>query len=118
MERTLEYLISVVAGVEHGYVPTEAERQLTDELIALEQEEEEVSALRRTLHDRLASFPSEATEQRERDVSAYRRELHERIAVLRAELEELGWVRVTPEKGRTRRAVSDSLTRASYEDEE
>jgi hypothetical protein len=59
---------------------------LLGELVRLEREEREVSALRRKLHDRLASFPNPATEARERELSAQRRELHRRIDELRARL--------------------------------
>jgi hypothetical protein len=103
-ERTLEHLLAVVEGDAHDYVPTDAERRLALELIALEREEEEVSAFRRRLHDRLASFANPETEERERDVSIQRLELHRRIDVLRAELAELGWPRFTASKGRTDRA--------------
>ena len=56
------------------------------ELEQLEQREAEVSALRRKLHDRLSSFPSEQTRAREREVSDERRSLHRRIDELRAQL--------------------------------
>jgi hypothetical protein len=56
------------------------------ELNELEQREAEVSALRRKLHDRLSSFPSEVTQAREREVSDERRALHRRIDELRAQL--------------------------------
>ncbi len=56
------------------------------ELEELEQRETEVSALRRKLHDRLSSFPSEVTQAREREVSDERRALHRRIDDLRAQL--------------------------------
>jgi hypothetical protein len=51
----------------------------------LEHEEREVSAHRRKLHDRLASFPNEVTQQQEREVSKHRRELHVQIDELKAE---------------------------------
>ena len=105
MDRTLEHLLAVVEGDAHDYRPSPDERRLAQDLIELEQEEAEVSALRRRLHDRLGSFPNPETEVREREVSAYRAELHQRIKSLRAELEELGWVRKTVGKGRTGRDV-------------
>jgi hypothetical protein len=55
-------------------------------LADLERREKQVSALRRKLHDRLDSFPSELTASHERQLSAERRELHRRIDALRAEL--------------------------------
>jgi hypothetical protein len=51
----------------------------------LELEEREVSALRRKLHERLASFPNEVTIEKERELSTRRSELHVRIDTLRAE---------------------------------
>lgn len=105
MERTLEYLLSVIEGDEHDYAPTAAERQLAEELIALEDEEAEVSALRRRLHDRLGGFPNPVTEERAREVSTYRRELHERIDLVRGQLAALGWERTTNSPGRTGRAT-------------
>jgi hypothetical protein len=103
--RTLEHLLAIVEGDAHDYVPTEAERQLATELIALEQEEEDVSAFRRRLHDRLASFPNPETEAKEREVSTRRSELHSQIDARRAELAELGWIRTTESKGRTGRRL-------------
>jgi hypothetical protein len=58
-------------------------------LARLEVEEHEISALRRKLHDRLASFPNEVTEAQEREISKQRRELHARIDELRARLRAL-----------------------------
>ena len=55
----------------------------------LESEEEEVSALRRKLHDRLASFPNAETERRERDLSTRRKALHDEIDRVRAYQETL-----------------------------
>jgi len=101
--RTLEHLLAVVEGDAHDYRPTPDETRLAKELVALEQEEEEVSRFRRRLHDRLASFPNQETADREREISAQRAELHLRIDVLRAELAELGWVRTTEGEGRTGR---------------
>ncbi len=54
----------------------------------LEEEEREVSALRRKLHDRLASFPNEVTAQQEREISLRRRELHAQIDELRVRMRE------------------------------
>jgi len=59
--------------------------QLDAQIEALEAEEREVSARRRKLHDRLASFPNDVTVQQEREVSARRRELHVQIDELKAE---------------------------------
>jgi hypothetical protein len=60
------------------------------ELEQLEQQEREVSAIRRKLHDRLDAFPNEVTAARERAVSAERRALHRRIDTLRAQLDLTG----------------------------
>ena len=57
------------------------------ELEQLEQQERKVSAIRRQLHDRLDSFPNDATMAKERKVSDARRALHKRIDALRAELD-------------------------------
>jgi hypothetical protein len=60
---------------------------LAAELIALEREERELSALRRRLHERIdLGFPNELLLAQERRVSAERRALQERIDVLRAQL--------------------------------
>jgi hypothetical protein len=59
--------------------------ELDAQIEALEAEEREVSARRRKLHDRLASFPNEATAQQEREISQHRRELHVQIDSLKAE---------------------------------
>lgn len=56
------------------------------ELAQLERRELEISALRRKLHERLSSFPSESTQRREREVSEERRTIHRRIDELRAQL--------------------------------
>jgi hypothetical protein len=61
------------------------DEQLDAQIDALEEEEREVSARRRKLHDRLASFPNEVTAQQEREVSKHRRELHIQIDSLKAE---------------------------------
>ena len=52
----------------------------------LERQEKEISKLRRQLHDRLDSFPSQAIQDRERLVSAQRRALHREIDALREQL--------------------------------
>jgi hypothetical protein len=67
-------------------VADESQAELETLLERLEAEEREVSALRRKLHERLASFPNEVTEQHEREVSKKRRELHAQIDDLRAKL--------------------------------
>jgi len=64
------------------------EPDLEQALVRLEQEEREISALRRKLHDRLSSFPNEVTEAQEREISKQRRELHAKIDELRARLRE------------------------------
>jgi hypothetical protein len=56
------------------------------ELEQLEQQEREVSSIRRKLHDRLDAFPNEVTAKREQEVSKTRRLLHRRIDLLRSEL--------------------------------
>ena len=57
------------------------------ELEQLEQQERNVSSIRRQLHDRLDSFPNEATAVKERRISDARRALHKRIDALKAELD-------------------------------
>jgi hypothetical protein len=52
----------------------------------LERREQELSKLRRQLHDRLDSFPNEALQARERQVSEERRALHAEIDALREQL--------------------------------
>ena len=61
------------------------EQELDARLHQLEAREQEVSSLRRKLHDRLASFPNESTVERERELSKERRELHAEIDALRAQ---------------------------------
>jgi hypothetical protein len=58
---------------------------LDAQIEALEFEEREVSAMRRKLHDRLASFPNDVTLQQEREISKRRRELHIQIDALKAQ---------------------------------
>ena len=67
----------------------ESQQELEALLERLEAEEREISALRRKLHDRLASFPNEVTQQQEREISAKRRELHAQIDELRVKLRQL-----------------------------
>ena len=67
----------------------ESEAELEAQLERLEAEERDISALRRKLHERLASFPNEVTEQHEREVSKQRRELHAQIDDLRLKLRNL-----------------------------
>jgi vacuolar-type H+-ATPase subunit E/Vma4 len=52
----------------------------------LERREQEVSKLRRQLHDRIDSFPKPELLERERLVSAERRALHREIDALREQL--------------------------------
>lgn len=52
----------------------------------LERREQELSKLRRQLHDRLDRFPNDAVQARERQVSADRRALHAEIDALREQL--------------------------------
>ena len=49
----------------------------------LEQEERDISTLRRKLHERLASFPNELVAKQERELSLRRREIHQEIDELR-----------------------------------
>ncbi len=58
---------------------------LDEQLAALEAEERELSAQRRRLHDRLASFPNDVSMQQERELSRQRSDLHVRIDAIRAE---------------------------------
>jgi hypothetical protein len=60
---------------------------LRAELERLEQDEREISAYRRKIHERIDRFPSEAAVIEERRVSAERKALHRRIDELRALLE-------------------------------
>jgi hypothetical protein len=52
----------------------------------LEKREKEISKLRRQIHDRLDSFPTEALAAREKQVSAERKALHREIDALRVQL--------------------------------
>jgi ribosomal protein L29 len=91
--QTIEYLYSLIEGVEDlevDVVPDIEVVALGTQLLALEREEARVSAARRQLHERLASFPNVATEERERQLSKRRRELHAEIDRLRVELALLG----------------------------
>jgi len=69
------------------------ERELDTLLEQLEAEERDISATRRKLHDRIATFAEgagkEHLESREREISKERRELHRRIDELRARRDEL-----------------------------
>ena len=73
--------------VEEEHEPPEqlSDAELEQILVELQEEEAEVSRLRRRLHDRLASFPNEVAQQQEAELSRRRRALHLRIDVLRAE---------------------------------
>lgn len=79
-------------------MPASESEDLDVLLEQLEAEEREVSALRRKLHERLASFPNEVTIEKERQLSKRRSELHVRIDTLRAE------------RSRRRDAQSDDAT--------
>jgi hypothetical protein len=57
------------------------------ELEQLEQQERHVSSIRRRLHDRIDSFPSDTVKAQEREISDRRRALHRRIDALRAQLD-------------------------------
>jgi hypothetical protein len=71
-----------MSGNRHG--------ELVAELRRLEQEEVELSALRRKLHDRIDSgFGNEVTLRREREVSDERLAMHRRIAAVSLELAEI-----------------------------
>jgi hypothetical protein len=61
--------------------------RLDAEIGRLVTEEEEVSALRAKIHDRLASFPNDASARHEAELSARRLELHTEIDRLRGERE-------------------------------
>jgi len=64
---------------------------LIAQLLELQEEERDISARRRKLHDQIATFPNPGLEAREVEVSRQRRELHRRIDELRARLALLGW---------------------------
>ena len=64
------------------------ERAIDTELEKLEEEERDISVVRRRLHDRLAIFPEGGAlelEAREAELSQRRREIHRRIDELRAQ---------------------------------
>jgi hypothetical protein len=61
--------------------------ELLTQLARLEREERQVSARRRKLHDRIASFPTPEHELFERELSRHRRELHRQIDAVHAEIE-------------------------------
>jgi hypothetical protein len=62
------------------------QEELEAQLEKLEQEERDVSALRKKIHDRLSSFPNEQVMQQERELSKRRRELHQEIDELRIKI--------------------------------
>jgi len=72
--------------------------ELDVRLAQLEAKERELSALRRKLHDRLASFPNDATAERERQLSKQRRELHAEIDALRAQRSAMRLERADPDE--------------------
>lgn len=61
---------------------------LAKQLERLLEEEQEVSTLRAKLHERLASFPNPVAEEQERELSAKRRQLHDEIDRIRGLLGE------------------------------
>jgi uncharacterized protein YdaU (DUF1376 family) len=63
-------------------------KRLDREIARLVAEEGEVSALRAKIHDRLASFPNDASTKQEAELSARRVELHAEIDRLREEREQ------------------------------
>lgn len=65
---------------------TLSKQDLIAQIAALELEEQQVSARRRKLHDRIAIFSSEALERAERELSDYRRDLYRRIHAAHGEL--------------------------------
>lgn len=65
---------------------TTDEPDLEQQLRELEEEEREVSARRRRLHERLANFPNELAEKQEQELSARRRELHAAIDEVRVKI--------------------------------
>jgi len=76
-------------GTHNVSVASSEERALEAELQRLEEEERDLSLLRRRLHDRMAIFPDAEGAQelaaREADLSKQRREVHRRIDELRAQ---------------------------------
>jgi len=78
-------------------VPVDLEA-LALELVQLERREARISAQRRKLQLRLASFPSDFARRQEREVSAERRAIHARIDELRAKLIAASAKPGTPEK--------------------
>ncbi len=66
---------------------TVSEVELLTQLTRLEREERQVSARRRKLHDRIASFPTPEHEQSEHELSRHRRDLHRQIDAVHAEIE-------------------------------
>ena len=57
-------------------------------MVALQDEERDLSAQRVKLHERLASFSNAVAEEKERELSAKRRELHDEIDRIRGLLGE------------------------------
>ena len=64
------------------------EAELRAKLVELQDEERAVSAQRVKLHERLASFSNEIVAQQEQELSARRRELHDEIDRIRGRLGE------------------------------
>ena len=93
IRHTVDYLYAIIAGeIRDDSVDLTPECiALAAELRALEREERAISSLRSRLHLRLSIFANDRTEVREQELSARRRALHERINALRAELSLLGW---------------------------
>ena len=70
--------------IDHRLVTDQSD--LEGQLERLEQEERDVSALRRRVHERIANFPNDVLIEQERELSARRRELHEQIDALRIQI--------------------------------
>ena len=66
---------------------TVSEAELVTQLARLEREERLISARRRKLHERIASFPTPEHEEAECELSRQRRDLHRRIDAVQAEIE-------------------------------
>ena len=66
-----------------------SEVELVTRLARLERDERLISARRRKLHERIASFPTPEHEEAERELSQQRRDLHRRIDAVQAEIEAL-----------------------------
>ena len=63
-----------------------SEVELVTRLARLERDERLISARRRKLHERIASFPTPEHEEAECELSRQRRDLHRRIAAVQAEI--------------------------------